>query len=294
MADSEEEFNGVQPGSFLLKLLLCQGVNASADTLQCTFQVTVTGECGQQTTGACCFGQTACDDVTEEECLHMGGVYFGDGTNCAVIDCGLDCVRPPRGLTAWWPLDGESGGVTPNLADPAAGGTLIGGPTGVIGSYVMASYLFDGADDYANVPDGPGIDLGTSDFSIDFWIQTTDGQGLNAILDKRAASPVRGYRVFLQDGYPGLSMADGSIGTYALSAANGGRLVADVAHGGRHRDLIARQVGQHQVGVPRSSGWRDHGELVFVVTAEAHCRTADRHGVGHVEVRTLNAEQRAA
>ncbi|NNF06535.1 MAG: hypothetical protein HKN21_07220, partial [Candidatus Eisenbacteria bacterium] len=160
-------------------------------------------------------------------------VYLGDGTDCATVDCSLQCVRPPRGLTAWWPLDDATSGVTPNLAAPSAGGTLLGSPTNVPGSYVTGSYMFDGVDDNALVSDDPSVDLGTSDFSIDFWIKTTDGQGLNAILDKRSAQPLRGYRMFLQDGYPGLSMSDGSVGSYVLSAANGGP-AAYVADGNWH------------------------------------------------------------
>ncbi len=219
--------------------VLCQSVNASNDTLACTFQITVTGDCITEVTGACCFDNAVCEDLPEGECHDLGGVYLGNGTDCATEDCGVDCVRPPLGLTAWFPLDNAPGGITPNLAHPPSGGT-VSGPTPNAGAYVNGSYTFDGINDFIQAPDNATLDLGTGDLTIDFWIQTSVVQGNAAILDKRQSSPIRGYRMFLQNGYPALTLADGSgQSTWALTAANGGA-AAFVADGSWH--LVAVTV----------------------------------------------------
>ncbi len=44
--------------------------------------------------GACCYPDGSCaDDPTEAECEAQGGIYMGDGTNCAVVEC----VVQPQG-----------------------------------------------------------------------------------------------------------------------------------------------------------------------------------------------------
>ncbi len=40
-------------------------------------------------TGACCNGDSSCTDgVTQFDCTSSGGIYQGDGTDCASVDCG--------------------------------------------------------------------------------------------------------------------------------------------------------------------------------------------------------------
>ena len=37
------------------------------------------------------------------------------------------------------------------------------------GNYALS---FDGSDDYVSIPDNDALDIGTSDFSIQFWIKS--------------------------------------------------------------------------------------------------------------------------
>ena len=40
-----------------------------------------------QPTGACCLADRMCADLPESECVTVGGIYQGDGTTCASIEC---------------------------------------------------------------------------------------------------------------------------------------------------------------------------------------------------------------
>jgi hypothetical protein len=70
-------------------------------------------------------------------------------------------------MVSWWPGDG-------NANDIIGGdnGTLVGGVTFAPGE-VGQAFSFDGATGYVSVPDSPSLRLGTSDFTIDFWLNTT-------------------------------------------------------------------------------------------------------------------------
>ncbi len=38
--------------------------------------------------GACCYPDGSCSDsLTQAECEAQGGIYMGDGTDCAHVDC---------------------------------------------------------------------------------------------------------------------------------------------------------------------------------------------------------------
>ncbi len=207
----------------------CIAVNAQNDTVRCSFNVTVAGDCNPPPTGACCIA-TNCTVKTEHDCRQSGGIYFGNGTTC-IGGCNKNCTPAPNGMLGWWPLDQAQGGVTPNLADPATGGTLVGGPTAVPGEFVNGSYNFDGLTQHIVVPHHPRLDIGEGDFSIDCWVRTSAASGIAPILNKFSAGPVQGYNFYLQDGYPSLRIASGgearnfSLGTGGLP----GGFVADDA-----------------------------------------------------------------
>ena len=88
------------------------------------------------------------------------------------------CVQPPSGLVSWWPGDGHAGDVISDnhgLLLP-----LVGGATFVPGM-VGQAFSFDGVNDFVSIADpGPGsaLDLVNTDFTIDFWLKTTDPEAL--------------------------------------------------------------------------------------------------------------------
>ncbi len=126
------------------------------------------------------------------------------------------CAAPPWGLGGWWPLDETSGTTAADLV-ARHDGSHVNTPTPVAGM-VGGALSFDGTEEVQvpDVPDHPRqsfFDFGASpggDFSIDFWIRTTDTQFVSSVLEKREspANP-KGYAVFLVSGRLALQLAEG-------------------------------------------------------------------------------------
>jgi hypothetical protein len=72
---------------------------------------------------------------------------------------------PPTGLVAWWAGDG-------NANDVVGGhnGALVGGKygPGILGT--DQAFRLNGVDNYVQVPNDPAWNLGSSDFTIDLWV----------------------------------------------------------------------------------------------------------------------------
>lgn len=118
-----------------------------------------------------------------------------------------DCAGPPRGLKAWWPFDEAAGNVTNELvqnADGAWSGNLAATPGKVAGALA-----FGGSSATVTVPNGPAVDVGTEDFSIDFWMRSNQTTGIHALLEKRSLNPAKGWTVFLSSGRLAFQMAEG-------------------------------------------------------------------------------------
>jgi hypothetical protein len=119
------------------------------------------------------------------------------------------CVAPPPGMRAWWPLDESTG---PTAVDHALSndGTHFNAPTpsaGVVGTALS----FDGVDDYVEAAHHPTLSFGTGDLSFDGWIRTTT-QSLEIILDKRIEQDPfgvgpQGYAVYMFQGQVWLQLA---------------------------------------------------------------------------------------
>lgn len=220
----------------------CTAVNAEGDTVICQFNVTVTGNCDPPPTGACCLG-TTCSVTTEANCQLLGGIYFGNNTNCNSGGCNRNCAVVPNNLVAWWPMEGGSGALTPNLAGPATGGVPVNNPAPRTGEKVGNSYEFDGTSQYFQVPHDATLNLGAGDFSVDAWVRTAAGDGMTPIVDKRNGDPLQGFAFFLNNGYPALQLAvDGLSSSFVLDAATGGP-AAFVADGSWH--LLAVTVSRN-------------------------------------------------
>lgn len=121
------------------------------------------------------------------------------------------CVTPPSGMVAWWPLDETTGPTASDIAGSANNsGTWMNSPTPVNGK-VAGALSFNGSNS-VDVPDQAELNFGTGDFSIDLWIKTTASSGTHPILDKRTGSVpnLTGYQLYVWNGQPGLQLADGA------------------------------------------------------------------------------------
>jgi len=121
------------------------------------------------------------------------------------------CITPPSGMVAWWPLDETSGPTAHDIAGSANNsGTWMNSPTPVNGK-VAGALSFSGSNS-VDVPDHSELNFGTGDFSIDLWIKTTNASGTRTILDKRTGSVpnVTGYVLFMVNGYIGSQIGDGA------------------------------------------------------------------------------------
>lgn len=103
------------------------------------------------------------------------------------------CAPVPKGLSAWFTFE-ES-----RFAQP---GTLI---PGVVGRAIR----LDGKTQFHELPKStPGLDVGADDFSIEFWLRTSEARRTRSIVDKRDPTP-RGYLVFLLGGRIGFQVGSG-------------------------------------------------------------------------------------
>jgi uncharacterized protein (TIGR02145 family) len=83
---------------------------------------------------------------------------------------------PTNGLVGWWPFNGNANDESGNGNNGTVNGaTLTSDRFGIANS----SYLFDGMNDWINMPSGSSTSLNiTSNFTLSFWFKTT--QGTNA------------------------------------------------------------------------------------------------------------------
>jgi hypothetical protein len=136
----------------------------------------------------CCAATNPCNGLTNSCCFIV-----------AVV---CNCVQQPANMVLWLPFDESAGTSTPNLAAPAYPGTEVGNPTQISG-YVDNSLSFNGSSQYVTVPDYPGIDIGTNNFTIDAWVnRPTNGPNSlpSVILDKRNTTTGAGYTLSVSYG----------------------------------------------------------------------------------------------
>lgn len=130
------------------------------------------------------------------------------------------CANPPDDNKAWWPFDEKSGTTSAELVQQA-NGTWNGNLTPIAGK-IAGALAFDGAGSHVAVPNGPAVDLGTGDFSIDFWMRSTQSNGIHALLEKRVLSPqALGWTVFLSSGRLAFQMAEGGSSICDTGTATG-------------------------------------------------------------------------
>ena len=148
-------------------------------------------------------------DFIAANLLPNGQVLAAGGIDCegnvlssAELYTPLGCTPPPAGLVSWWPGDGNA-----NDIKDGNNGTLQNGATFASGM-VGQAFGFDGVDDYVQISDDASLNPGTSDFSVDFWMNT-DTSGVDvAVLNKReACGPVSFWSINMaQDGRLGVEV----------------------------------------------------------------------------------------
>ena len=166
--------------------------------------------------------------LPEGAIFTVGGQPFqityvgGNGNDVVLTAIDVSCVEPPPDMVAWWPLDEIAGTTSEDLIN-GNDGTHVGGPTPAPNEYVQNALCFGGTSaQYVEVPNAPEIDIGTTDFSIDAWVKTSEATGVRVIVEKRESvvSPpgVVGYSMFLANGRLAVQLADGD-GSNACSCA---------------------------------------------------------------------------
>lgn len=172
------------------------------------------------------------------------------------------CTDAPAEMVAWWPLDETTGTIAKNIIDDNDGAYQgVPFPSPITGK-IAGALEFNG-NNWARVPDSAALDIGTSDFSVDAWVKTTDiSLPAKSIIDKRASGE-RGYHVYLWEGRLGVRLADGTPG-----GDNGGTNYNVPAQMSLSEDGQWHFVS---VAVDRSS------QITFMVDGEVHSTTTTAH-----------------
>lgn len=123
------------------------------------------------------------------------------------VQAARSCFPPPKGLTNWWPGDGNTddivGGRDGVLNDNATLGTGL----------VEEAFSLDGDGDFVSVPHDPALNLGTGDFTIDLWIYFNNTGGEQVLIEKW----IQGIEVHPSFGWT-LTKLDGNILRMAVAA----------------------------------------------------------------------------
>lgn len=160
-------------------------------------------------------------------------IFLAEGQTVVNVDFGNrqskndNCIEPPSGMVAWWPLDETAGTNSADLAGYDNAGTQINGPASVAGK-VLSGMQFDGVNDFISVQDHPELNFGTGDFSVDAWVKTSANSGIKIIVDKQTLNGFiyQGYSFYLNYGYLTVQLADG-IAPNSFTNYNSAVFVAD-------------------------------------------------------------------
>ncbi|MBN1136443.1 MAG: LamG domain-containing protein [Anaerolineae bacterium] len=106
-------------------------------------------------------------------------------TTAAAAPAARSCFPPPKGLTNWWPGDGNTddiiGWQSAELVNEAGYGA------GIVDLAFMLKE--DGgmatlSQNFVNVPHDPALNFGTGDFTIDLWVYFNDTEGEQVLVEK--------------------------------------------------------------------------------------------------------------
>jgi VCBS repeat-containing protein len=95
------------------------------------------------------------------------------------------CLPPPSGLISWWPGNGMTQDIASGRDAELWNGASYG--TGLAGQ----AFSLDGIDDFVSVDDNPALNFGTSDFTVDLWINFNTTEGEQILVEKNVESSNR-------------------------------------------------------------------------------------------------------
>jgi hypothetical protein len=88
------------------------------------------------------------------------------------------CFPPPKGLTNWWPGDGNPqdivGRQNAELFDQTTTGAGL----------IDRAFILDGEGDFVNISHHPKLNLGTDDFTLNFWVYFNHANGEQVLVEK--------------------------------------------------------------------------------------------------------------
>lgn len=109
----------------------------------------------------------------------------------AVTMHGQGCAVPPAGLSAWFTSDEPM--FNTQVRPPGIG---------------RSALRFDGVSRFFEFPkDTPGFLVGSGDFSVEFWVRTTEKKRTRNLIDFRSFTP-KGYLMFMRAGEVGMQVVD--------------------------------------------------------------------------------------
>jgi len=108
-----------------------------------------------------------------------------------------------NGLVGYWKFSEGNGTLARDISGNENNGTLINGPTWVAGKY-GSGLQFDGMNDYVYILDVDILDLGTSNFTIGFWMNPLSwGDGKSrGIVSKKTNDASNGYVIYNDGSQP--------------------------------------------------------------------------------------------
>lgn len=137
-----------------------------------------------------------------------------------------DSALLPSGIVSWWPGEGT--------ADDMVGdnhGTLINGATYAEGIAGMAFSFDDTSSAHVSIPSSPSLNVGTDDFSMECWINTSSTKDIGTVQDKRqqGANGYVGYHMFVSCcGFgPSIQLCSGPESSVDCITIESGVFVAD-------------------------------------------------------------------
>lgn len=143
-----------------------------------------------------------------------------------------NCVQPPAGMVAWWPLDEAAGATMVNDLSGAHHGTpLTGGSVGLnpplgaplpVAGAVAGGMHFVTNNVLVKVPHHPALNFGTGNFTLDAWVRTGQASpSINkVIVEKLDQTQKRGYSFSLQGNRLVLTLGDGGTVLQTFSSAS--------------------------------------------------------------------------
>jgi hypothetical protein len=78
---------------------------------------------------------------------------------------------PSNGLVGWWPFNGNANDESGNGNNgTTTNATITSDRNGSLNS----AYTFNGTSNFIEIPDSPTLRLNNTDFTISFWVNTSD------------------------------------------------------------------------------------------------------------------------